>query len=95
MAEAEAVEAACWYNAQSSGLGYDFLAKYEQALAGIENSPDRYPRLETLQTERDIRRCVLKRFPYYIVYENFSSETVVLAVAHASRRPNYWQNRQS
>lgn len=60
IAEMEAVEAAGRYNAQSPRLGHDFLAK-----------PEQYPRLETLQTERDIRRCILKRFPYTSFTKSF------------------------
>ena len=92
--EAEVVEAASWYNDRSCKLGTEFLLAYRQALSKIEREPSRFPRLETLvSTDRDIRRVLLKRFPYYVVYEVFPNETVVLAVAHGSQRPNYWQDR--
>jgi hypothetical protein len=39
-------------------------------------------------------RLILKRFPYDIVVFDHLGETLVLAVAHHSRRPGYWRNRQ-
>ncbi|RLT05905.1 MAG: type II toxin-antitoxin system RelE/ParE family toxin, partial [Planctomycetota bacterium] len=35
------------------------------------------------------------RFPYKIIFEMIQNEVVVLAVAHGSRRPNYWLKRRS
>jgi len=95
LAENEAIDAACWYENKCDGLGVDFLSRYESILTAIEADPHRFPLLETLTTERNIRRCVMKRFPYYVVYELLDSETVVLAVAHSHRRPNYWQRRRT
>ena len=39
-------------------------------------------------------RLILKRFPYDIVVFDHHGEALVLAVAHHSRRPGYWRNRQ-
>lgn len=41
----------------------------------------------------DLRRFVLHRFPYVIVYLVDPGEIVVLAVAHTRRRPGYWRRR--
>ncbi len=43
--------------------------------------------------ERTIRRFLLRRFPYVIIYEIVSDEIHILAVAHTKRRPGYWKNR--
>lgn len=39
-------------------------------------------------------RLVFKRFPYDIVVFDHLSKTLVLAIAHHSRRPGYWRDRQ-
>jgi len=39
------------------------------------------------------RRYVMRRFPYSVVYEFAPDEIRVLAVAHQSRRPDYWRGR--
>ena len=91
LAEAEA--AAGWYESQQRGLGVDFHQALDEALDVIETDPRRFGQLETIRTAREIRRIMLRRFPYYVVYEVQAEKVVVLAVAHAGRRPNYWRRR--
>ena len=49
--------------------------------------------LETNETEFEIRRAILKRFPYGIIDQVLPDESIVLAVMHLSRRPDFWINR--
>jgi plasmid stabilization system protein ParE len=42
-----------------------------------------------------VRKFGLTTFPYSVVYWVFEGELIVLAVAHHSRKPNYWRNRQT
>ena len=93
VAEHEATVAAFWYDDQRIGLGDDFLVEYAHRLNQIEESPGRFAFLETNETEFKIRRAILRRFPYGIVYQILSDEVVALAVMHLSRRPNYWIHR--
>src|SRR5947209_5776177 len=93
-AEAETRKAARWYENKQPGLGADFLDTFADALATIESQPHAFSRIETLSTPREIRRCVLHRFPYLVIYEIRTDEVIVLAVAHSGQRPNYWQHRQ-
>ena len=93
-AQAEMRGAANAYNANRVGLGDEFLAECEAAMAGIEQMPLSYGRLETLPKETTIRRCILRRFPYLVIFKVYEHELVVIAVAHTSRRPNYWRLRQ-
>ena len=41
------------------------------------------------------RRVNLRTFPYYIAYALRGEAVVLLAVAHAARRPEYWIDRLS
>ena len=50
--------------------------------------------LETLRTTQEVRRFVLERFPYTVIFEVLADRVLVLAVAHARRRPNYWKRRR-
>ncbi len=90
----EVREAVLEYNDCRSGLGDEFLAEYAAALPEIERAPLSFGRLETMPKATTVRRCLLKRFPYLIVFEVDEHEIVVLAVAHAHRRPNYWKRRR-
>ena len=42
---------------------------------------------------RGYRRKLLERFPYGIIYRIEGEEILIVALAHTSRRPGYWQNR--
>jgi toxin ParE1/3/4 len=41
-----------------------------------------------------VRRYVIKRYPFVIVYRELPAEIRVLAVAATKRRPGYWRGRQ-
>jgi toxin ParE1/3/4 len=86
-------EAAHWYEERQGGLGQQFLDALAHALELIEQHPQSFSLIQTKDAARQVRRYVLPRFPFLLFYEVRADETIVLAVAHARRRPNYWQNR--
>lgn len=92
-AEQEVAAAAVWYEQKQPALGHDFLDEFSAACAALTTTASRYPRLETLRSRNNIRRLLLRRFPYMIVFECQGDEVVVLAVAHVSQKPNYWKKR--
>ena len=87
-AQEEMTSAARYYQAQSTGLGTEFLAEVERTIAAIVSHPKAAPKVKP-----DIRRRLLKRFPFGILYAATVDEIVVLAVMHLRRRPGYWQDR--
>ena len=93
-AEDELVEGALWYEDRESGLGEQFIGEYQEAILRIIAVPLSFARLETTRSRRNVRRCFLKRFPYYVAYEVKDDEVIVLAVAHTKRMPNYFLKRQ-
>lgn len=40
-----------------------------------------------------IRRLILSRFPYKLLYSVEADHIYVIAVAHQHREPNYWTDR--
>ncbi len=92
-AEEDAIAAAVWYDKQAAGLGDDFLVHFRQALSSVESDPQRFPVLECDLGSSSLRRCPFRRFPYYLVFEIRSQEVLILAVAHAKRRPGFWTQR--
>lgn len=61
----------------------------ERVLAQVGTQPEQYGWYDDT-----LREAVLRRYPYSIVYRvEMSGEVLVLAVAHASREPGYWQSR--
>jgi toxin ParE1/3/4 len=93
-AEGELADAARWYESQRRGLGHDLIAAFVAAVMEIEEHPRRYPRtVLPTSTDRELRGYRLTRFPYSIAYEVLAGEAVVLAFAHAARRPGFWFDR--
>jgi hypothetical protein len=39
------------------------------------------------------KRCILKKVPYSIIYEETENEIRVVAFPHHKRRPGYWKRR--
>ena len=93
-AKIELFEATSYYLAINPELASDFVDRVESALIRISTHPLRFARLETVKTDRDIRRVLLGRFPYLVVYEVLNGEPCVLAIAHAHRLPDYWLERK-
>jgi hypothetical protein len=92
-AEEETQEAALWYEDRRAGLGLEFLAAVDAGVQRIRNDPFAFALLESLPEEQNVRRFLLKRFPYAIIYEIAMDEIRILAVAHTRRRPGYWKKR--
>jgi hypothetical protein len=73
--------------------GVEFLTEMERVLPLIGTSPASFPRLLDLPADLMIRRALLPRFPYAVIFMDLGAEIRVLAVAHTKRRPGYWLNR--
>lgn len=87
-AEQEMLEASLYYQSKASGLGVDFLSEVERAVKSIAESPNTWPILEG-----ELRRRLVRRFPFGILYKVESEEIVVIAVAHLRKKPGYWKER--
>ena len=92
-ARAEAVEAAAWYDRQRSGLGAQLFDEIERSLERIEHAPDSFSTWEPYNGPEDFRRCVLKKFPYVVIFTHRPQVVLVVAISHARRRPMYWLDR--
>lgn len=93
-AENELRSAARWYEKRRAGLGFEFLATVDAGMARIESNSRSFPRLETWRGDGDLRRLVLPRFPYVIVFELADEIINVWSVGHSSRKPGYWKSRR-
>jgi toxin ParE1/3/4 len=87
-AESDMLQAHAWYEDRRPGLGAQFLRAIESCLETIQ----RYP-LACAKVEDDVRRALLKRFPYGIFYVVDGERISILACLHAKRRPGIWRRR--
>ncbi len=86
---AEYEEAARYYAAQQPGLDLRFIACIEDAIALICEAPERW----RVFAGREVRRVLTQVFPYGILYTIEPDHVLIIAVAHYSREPGYWQHR--
>ena len=89
----ELADAASWYESKRPGLAAKFLDEFERTLLAIRSRPASYPRLRDTSLDLDIRRALLSRFPYAVLFLELNEEIRVVAVAHVKRHPDYWLNR--
>ena len=92
-ASRELSEAVRWYNAQRTGLGSELLAAIEGVLSDVAEHPLQGSPVPGVARDR-LRRMLVRRFPYQVVYEVNPDQVVVIAVAHLKRRPGYWNYRR-
>ena len=92
-AEEELSAAAAWYEQKRPGLSADFLASIHEAIAQVQHLPESGSRFPNVPDHLGVRRVLVQRFPYSIVYMDLEDEIRVLAFAHSRRRPGYWRGR--
>jgi toxin ParE1/3/4 len=87
-ARAEFLAAVEYYEECQTGLGRRFREAVESEVADIEAMPFRFRVLHA-----PFRRCLVPKFPYSIVFAIEPDFILVVAVAHAKRKPGYWHDR--
>ncbi len=89
-ARSEFVEATRWY-AREAGVGQ--AKAFRNEILRVIRLLIEHPDLGTL-TVPPCRRMTAHRFPYDLVYRHDKGTITIVAVAHQSRRPEYWSGRQ-
>lgn len=88
IAKVELNEAAGYYELESPGLGMAFVAEVERCAEAIVQYPD-----AGVVVLGPIRRRLVRRFPYALLYVVKPDRIRVLAVMNLKRRPAYWVGR--
>jgi len=82
-------EAAHWYAQHGLELDHEFFDELARVLAEIRDAPRRYPTVGY-----GIRKAVLRRFPYLVLFrEEKDDGIVVIACFHGRRDPRHWMER--
>lgn len=87
-ASRELDDAVDYYELEFEGLGKRFKEEVRRAVQRIS----RHPLAWTIEIE-DIRKCLLHKFPYKLLYSVESDHMLIIAVAHQPREPDYWSGR--
>lgn len=88
-AEEEIAEAVAWYEGRKRGLSGEFLRSLDAAIAKVERNPLHYP-----VVHGRLRRALLRRFPYALIYFVSEHEVVVIGCMHARQEPRRWHQRK-
>jgi plasmid stabilization system protein ParE len=88
LAASETIRSAEFYGRRNPTLGDAFLSAVEATLPKIQRNPE-FGKPGRLGT----RSWKTKRFPFRIVYLEQTDRLWIVAVAHLSRRPDYWLQR--
>ena len=78
----ELSEAVAFYNEQIDGLGATFYEEIYESIELIRLYPDGFPFMT-----RRTRKCLLRKFPYMLLYGIVAGDIVISAVAHQHRHP--------
>jgi toxin ParE1/3/4 len=92
-AEAEMSHAIDRYEREREGLGAKFWEELRQALQSLATPGPECSPVIGLPRELGVRRKLLTRFPYAIVFLELETSIRVLSVMHGHRQPAYWRRR--
>ncbi len=77
-----------WYAERSAGAAIRFAGAVDAALLKIAFNPGEFASIDDVH-----RECPVRRFPFRIVYRIVEDRVLVVAIAHAKRRPGFWKRR--
>ncbi len=81
-------EAVFRYNEERPGLGFELANEFQRGVRRITEYPDAWKLLTPT-----IRRCMMRRFPYSIIYHFSKDEIIIIAVMHQRKHPLSWRAR--
>ncbi len=87
-AQHDVADTVAWYEAQRPGLGGRFIEALDALFNRVAENPQQFPVIES-----EVRRALLRRFPYAIYFRVATNHIVVVAVLHVRRYPQGWQRR--
>jgi plasmid stabilization system protein ParE len=77
-----------WYEQQRPGLGLTFVGRVQDAFDRIAANPLMYRIVF-----QDVRKAVVRQFPYHVLFREEAHQTLVLAVFHNRRDRSVWRAR--
>jgi len=82
------IDAQDWYESEAPGLGRRFRAEANGAIERMSANPLQFPAVV-----KNVRRALLRRFPYMLFFTIDGDTLLVIACFHASRNPRRWRQR--
>jgi plasmid stabilization system protein ParE len=82
-----------WYDDRQTGLGDRFETEVLGAVDESAGTPQAWPVWPGWDREPLVRSKGVSDFPHRVVYFVRDDTLIVVAVAHAKRKPGYWRDR--
>ncbi len=86
----ELEDAVEFYDAEYVDLGQRFKKEIKSTVRRISD----YPQAWSIE-RGEVRKCLLHKFPYKLLYSIESDHIFIIAVAHLHREPEYWVGREN
>jgi mRNA-degrading endonuclease RelE of RelBE toxin-antitoxin system len=83
-------KALTWYESFSKELGLDFESELLKCYERVATNPLHY---FVLHKRLKIRRALLKRFPYKLIFQVKRNNTVCIVALTHQKRKSYWNKR--
>ncbi len=81
--------AALYLEEANPGHGTRLVEQVEAVLQVASENPKMFPRIPNVPG-CEVRRGLIRKYDYWVIYEIRPREIVVLSVWHAARRPEGW-----
>ena len=82
-----------WYESETAGLGDRLWSEIQAAISLISLHPAIGEAVRRVRARGAVRRVPLRHFPFLLVYREHPDYLEIVALAHTSRKPNYWRSR--
>lgn len=82
------LEAREWYDDRAAGLGAEFVRAVDTMTSSIHRFPNGFPKVHGV-----VRKAVLRRFPYALLYivDSEEAQITIFACFHHRRDPTDWK----
>ena len=76
------------YEYEKENLGHDFIQEIINTLRLIKTYPDIWSK-----SSDHTQRCLVKGFPYGILYQKVDSTILVIAIVNLRKKPTHWATK--
>lgn len=77
-----------YYANENEKVADNFFQQVDKSLNKISESPDTFQK-----AYKNVRKYVMKKFPFIIYYQTTQLVVRVIAIFHTSRNPEIWKER--
>jgi plasmid stabilization system protein ParE len=84
----EFAEAVRFYKKRGCNLGQRFSREVRATIKKVVETPQRWRVFD-----KDVRRCLVRVFPYFVLYTIEPEFILIIAVMHSKGEPGYWKHR--